>query len=1385
MRKHLYTPILLFASVIVAVNAQAGSFVADFNSGTPTNATLYGAAVVSTNGGYGNTGCLKLTTAVANQSGSIVINDLDAGQPIASFIATFKALVGGGTGADGFSFNFASDIANGSFGEQGSGTGLTVAFDTYQNAGDNAPGVRVFVGGSLVADQAFASLRANQFVNVLVKLDPDGTLDVSYNGTTIVDNMGITLPSALGRFALGARTGGSFDNHFIDNLSITTTRTNMPFVESYSPVVAVVRPDASVNVVLKDSTTAVVTNSIQLLFDGTNVVSSSTIVQSSPTTTIAFDPPGLMAGNSSHTVTLIYADDATPTPNTNSFQWSFAVSSYSTLPTNLIAAPTMFDTNSPGFLVRFGQVTDNNQPGNLARAEQQLAGLIIDPNTSLPAVNSADPNIVTVPANLVGTNDAAYTYLETNVINYGYPQGQGNFTTDLVMPGLPGTSSDQHNYALDAVTYLHLTPGFYSLGVNSADGFRLTASANPDVFSPVEAVFDGPRVTPADSTVTFAVAQEGYYPFRLLYFVGQKAVFGVFSPGTDTPSLEFFSTDVNGVKTLINDTTAPGFVSACRPAATLPYVRSVNPSSGEAAVSRNESIDVVIVDGSITVQTNTIQLKLAGNDVTASSLITTNGLGITTIHYQPPTLLGVNSNYTVQVAFTDSASTRRTNSYQFTTENILSQLWIIPPNQTTNTTLAKWVTTGTTERGIAYNPKTGHVLLVSRAAATGADGPNGAGIAVLDGNTGLYIKQLDQGTGIIAGGTFKMNLIDVTDDGVIYMASLATSASSPFKIYRWQDENAQPTIAYSGFPVASAGTPRWGDSFCVRGSGAGTQIISSGNNSSVNTVPLFTTADGTNFTLTLITPTGMPNNAARLGIAFGCGNTFYGKDNASGVAMQFCSFTGAPSTAGSRTAAYSLLDLLGNNNIGPIGVDIANQRVMGDTTIGGTVPHSLSLFDLDQLSTTSANSPIDSKSYATSSGSAGTGAVDFTPDGTRVYALDTGNGIIAFNLAPKLAAPTICSQPRDFIRSNIVGTVAFFGVQPIGAPLTYQWLKNGAPIGGATNRTLDIYNVQTTDFAQYSVRVTNAMGSVTSSNVILDELITFSTPPSDQITPVGGSATFNVAVAGGLPAFSYQWKKNGGNVSGATTSSLTITNAQVSDAGGYTVAVTDSLGQVVVSPVASLTVGTLGSGTGLRGEYYTGQTNFAGYPPLVRIDPVIDFSFGTGSPDPSISADLFSIRWTGKVQPLYSQTYTFYVTSDDGSRLWVNGQLLINKWKNQAPTESSGTIALTAGQQYDVVLEYYENASSASVSMSWASVGQVKQIIPQTQLYPSASLTPNHPLLSSTSGGGPQTFTWAGSYTLQSATNVEGPYLDISGATSPYTNALTSDPQRYFRLISK
>ncbi|WP_225225866.1 PA14 domain-containing protein, partial [Komarekiella delphini-convector] len=148
----------------------------------------------------------------------------------------------------------------------------------------------------------------------------------------------------------------------------------------------------------------------------------------------------------------------------------------------------------------------------------------------------------------------------------------------------------------------------------------------------------------------------------------------------------------------------------------------------------------------------------------------------------------------------------------------------------------------------------------------------------------------------------------------------------------------------------------------------------------------------------------------------------------------------------------------------------------------------------------------------------------------------------------------------------------------------------------------------------------------------------------------------------------------------------------------------------------------LSSGNGLKGEYYDNKdfTNLK----LTRTDAAVNFDWGSGSPAASVGADTFSVRWTGQVEAKYSETYTFYTTADDGVRLSVNGQQIINNFVNQRPTESSGTITLVAGQKYDIKMEYYEDRYEGVAKLAWSSSSQTKEIIPQSQLYSAPPTAP-------------------------------------------------------------
>ncbi len=144
--------------------------------------------------------------------------------------------------------------------------------------------------------------------------------------------------------------------------------------------------------------------------------------------------------------------------------------------------------------------------------------------------------------------------------------------------------------------------------------------------------------------------------------------------------------------------------------------------------------------------------------------------------------------------------------------------------------------------------------------------------------------------------------------------------------------------------------------------------------------------------------------------------------------------------------------------------------------------------------------------------------------------------------------------------------------------------------------------------------------------------------------------------------------------------------------------------------------GSIGGGSGLTARYFDNLdfTNFK----FGRVDSTLNFDWGNGAPAASIGADQFSVRWMGFVQARYSQTYTFYTTTDDGIRVWVNGQLIIDNWTDHVPTVNTGTINLTAGVLTPIKVEFFENFGGALARLEWSSTSQPREIVPQAQLYP-------------------------------------------------------------------
>lgn len=296
---------------------------------------------------------------------------------------------------------------------------------------------------------------------------------------------------------------------------------------------------------------------------------------------------------------------------------------------------------------------------------------------------------------------------------------------------------------------------------------------------------------------------------------------------------------------------------------------------------------------------------------------------------------------------------------------------------------SSYITTGNTERGLAYNPVTGNLVLVSRA--------GGNNIRILDSNTGADLGGLDA-TGM-AGGTYLLNMVGVADDGSIYVGNLSISATAVFKVYKWDSEalgfTTPPTVAYS----ATTGLARSGDSFAVTGGAPGVPIQFAVAGSTAVTASCFAigSLDGLNTTTAYLSIPGTTttSNDYRLALAFVDSTTLIGNQGTN------ARYTTIDPVAATATVAATI----------PLG---ASQRPMDYAVIGGTpvlavidsVSSLVSVYDVSipssPLLLASANNTVTPAANANATGSVQWGQI--SGNTATLYAMGSNQGIQAFSV---------------------------------------------------------------------------------------------------------------------------------------------------------------------------------------------------------------------------------------------------------------------------------------------------------------------------------------------------------------------------------------------------
>ena len=394
--------------------------------------------------------------------------------------------------------------------------------------------------------------------------------------------------------------------------------------------------------------------------------------------------------------------------------------------------------------------------------------------------------------------------------------------------------------------------------------------------------------------------------------------------------------------------------------------------------------------------------------------------------------------------------------------------------------------------------------------------------------------------------------------------------------------------------AATLTTPLYGPDDFTSGNGV---YLASANSVSSQSTQIITSTDGVSWT-----PRAVSAGTYTHGIAFSNGKFFVAVSGgttsglySSADGVTWTRISTAPASAGHLTASPAAL-LVNYGTYGNYSQALTTDGVTFTTAspgiplVNGTTRYingafvAPALTNATEFISNQARASYDGRTWSTIA----TAALSDTQD---VREIAYGNGRYVFvgefdiftgttTVVPGgtgTPPPAITAQPTA-AQSVAIGGSVTFTITVTGTGVTYQWYFNGIAISGAVNFSFTLGSVTAVNAGSYTVTVTNAGGTLTSSPSVLtvtaapNTAPSFTTQPAPQAVTAGSSASFTVVAFGSAP-LTYQWKKDGVAIVGATSATFTIGAASAADAGNYTVVVTNGSG-TVTSNVVSLTVST-------------------------------------------------------------------------------------------------------------------------------------------------------------------------------------------------------------------
>ena len=1009
-----------------------------------------------------------------------------------------------------------------------------------------------------------------------------------------------------------------------------------------------------------------------------------------------------------------------------------------------------------------------NDNGTVAHPAVRINPFVTAQSGTLPAANTliTTLNISTHnPASMDGGFLVAWSYKGSNIISSRTFDNNGDATVSisthpLIIQQPIATTINAGQSAILSVTATSNTPltyTWYSSGVVVGNSSSITVS--PSSTKSYHCIISDGQTSIVSNTVAVYVTSAGNAPVITSQPTGTEidagsdAIIGIGASGTQVITYQLYSS-VDGVNTLLTSKTGSYVTFTVSPTVTTDYYVVVSNSLGTVT---SNTITITLISAPVITQQPSNVAITSGQTATLS-VVATGTDPLTYAWYSGQFQVGSGPSITVSPNVTKAYSCVVSNDYGSDVSNTVTVTVTAAPVGTAPT-----ITQQPLGDTILYGSNTPVVLTIAAAGSTPLTYAwykgntlvgSSSDLEVSVSETSSYYCIVSNAYGSATSSTATITVAyqpQITQQPVASTISAGGSATLSVTAtgtdpltYTWYRTSNEAVV---GNTASISISPTSTDSyFCVVSNDHGsvtsdtvgvTVSAPAGTAPSITQQPVASTISAGGSATISVTATGtdpLTYTWYRASDEATIGTSATISISPTTTDSYFCVVNNGYGSATSNTAEVTVS--------APVGVAPSITQHPVATTITSGQAATLSV-------TATGTDPLTYAWYrASDEATVGTAAtISISPTSTESYfcTVNNGYGSAVSNTAEVTVsaaagvAPSITQQPSSV--SIIAGESTTLNVIATGdAPLTYQWYKNGLVVQGANLSNLQLTSVQLSeDGSSYTVSVSNAFGTVTSSSAILSVgeqtfAASITQHPSNVTVVSGSSATFSVVASGTAP-LTYQWYKNSAAIAGATSSSYAETAVNNAT---YYVIVDNAYGDAVTSTSATLTVGIIpsitqqpSSATVISGQSVTLSVTADGTDPL-------SYTWYEGN-------TLAGIGNSISVSPTTASTYYCTVSNVYGS---VNSNTA-NITVVEAPViviPPSNTI-VSAGQNAEFIVTTsgtepitYVWQESTDDGSTWSDVVAPAIVTPPSDITVTAGQ--NAELTVTTSGSEPITYVW-------------------------------------------